>query len=236
MGMISIPMKDLLDHKLRDEWFPLVPQKPVDAVSGDLHLRVQIKPKPKKGKAKKKRSELWMAVKESNLGGVKEWIPKHSDWDETDADDSSLLHLAANRESFTADEEWILRALLENPKSNVNLVDCDGNTPLHIFCKNYKTPKCEDLITTYITKGASVNAKNAQGETPLHYAVFNPSLKVLIAECLLKAGANPDIQNCQNDTPVHYSVDIGRTDLVKLFVSYHANFDIPGYAKHLFAD
>eukprot|EP01126_Amoeba_proteus_P034459 TRINITY_DN3434_c0_g1_i2.p1 TRINITY_DN3434_c0_g1~~TRINITY_DN3434_c0_g1_i2.p1 ORF type:complete len:772 (-),score=154.55 TRINITY_DN3434_c0_g1_i2:123-2318(-) len=227
MGMVTIPIRDLLDHRIHDEWYKLDPQKPSDAVSGELHLRVQIRPKTKKVK-KEKHSELWESIKNSNYVVFKEALARHLDWGEASTNGVSLLHLAANRESFTAEQEQILLNLVEHEKSDINLVDEEGNTPLHTFCKNYKNPKCEDLILLYVRKGADVNAKNISGETPLHYAVFNPSLKVIMAECLLKCGAIPDIQNCQGDTPVHYSVNIGRTDLIKLFASYNANFELSG--------
>jgi ankyrin repeat protein len=228
MGMVNIPIKDLLDHKLKDEWYKLEPQKTIDAVSGDLHIRIQVKPKVKKSKVKKKRSELWTAVKEGNANLFREWIPKHSNWDERDNEDNTLLHLAARHDSFSENEDFILMELLKHPKVNATTADAEGNTPLHIFCRNYKNPGCAAFIQKYVEKGADLNARNLLGETPLHMAVFNTSLKVILAECLLKNGANPDIQNCENDTPVHYSINIGRSDLIKLLVAYNANFDIAG--------
>lgn len=57
--------------------------------------------------------------------------------------------------------------------SDINAVDEDGNTVLHLAAK-IDNP---DLITYFILKGADPEIKNNKGDTPLHVAVKNYCLK-----------------------------------------------------------
>jgi len=228
MGMVIIPIKDIVDAGIRDEWWPLIPQKPVDAVKGDLHMKIYMKGRDAAAQtaapvAKKVKSDLWVAIEERKEAVVTDLLSKNPDLEEVDASGSSLLHLAVS----SAASEGILQALLKSP-INVNLTDSEGNTALHLFCKHYKNPRCGELVAKFIEKGANVNAVNNDGETPLHQSVFNPSLKVMMADCLLQNGANPDIVNNLGDSPVHYAVKVGRTDVIHLLVCYNANFDLAG--------
>jgi ankyrin repeat protein len=79
-----------------------------------------------------------------------------------------------------------------------------------------------------------VNSQNKHGETPLHMAVFNPCIKIIMAELLLKNKGDPNIPTTSGDTCVHYCVDIGKVELIKLFIVYDANFDLIGHALILF--
>lgn len=47
----------------------------------------------------------------------------------------------------------------------------DDNTPLHTFCAKFRNPNCEESFNLFMAKKADVNAKNNQGETPLHKVV-----------------------------------------------------------------
>lgn len=50
MGQVIIPISDLVNGKVKDDWFTLVPQKPGDPVSGELHLKLQLIDKSKSKK------------------------------------------------------------------------------------------------------------------------------------------------------------------------------------------
>lgn len=55
--------------------------------------------------------------------------------------------------------------------------------------------------------GANPNAKSEQNETPLHKAIFNPKVRVMMAQMLIKAGASADMRGGhRGDTPLHYAV------------------------------
>ena len=42
----------------------------------------------------------------------------------------------------------------------------------------------------FLDKGANVNASNKNGETPLHKAIFNNTLRILLVDLLIKGGAD----------------------------------------------
>ena len=68
-------------------------------------------------------------------------------------------------------EIGIVRALILK-NADVNKVDCDGNTPLHlvmnVFSKNPQ--KCTYIAETLVMNGASPNIKNNDNWAPLHIA------------------------------------------------------------------
>lgn len=43
--------------------------------------------------------------------------------------------------------------LIKEQKSDITLVDDDGNTPLHTFCKLFKSPSCEEHFQALLAKG-----------------------------------------------------------------------------------
>jgi ankyrin repeat protein len=58
-----------------------------------------------------------------------------------------------------------------------------------------------------IRKGADVNAKNAKGETAMHFAASNGDLGVL--KELLEAGAEVDIKSSIGQTPLFWAATAG---------------------------
>ncbi len=78
-----------------------------------------------------------------------------------------------------------IREILGDSKT---VTDSDGNTPIHIIVKaNGKL----SLLLTLISEGYPIDTRNADGYTPLNYAIEDNKLE--IAKCLLEAGANPFI-------------------------------------------
>ena len=69
----------------------------------------------------------------------------------------------------------------------IDSVDCDGDTPLHVFISGEETANALLLIE----HGADVNAIGDMGLTPLHGAIEHKNLAVI--DALLKAGARTDI-------------------------------------------
>lgn len=109
---------------------------------------------------------------------------------------------------------------------NVNIENEDKNTPLHYFCQKFRSPNCTDAFEIFIEKGANVSAQNNNGETPLHKAIFNNSVKVLMTSLLIKAGADVNRVNLLGETPLHYAVRLGREDLVAILLKGGADVNI----------
>jgi ankyrin repeat protein len=96
-------------------------------------------------------------------------------------------------------------------KCDINSLNADGETPLHIACKSEKVD-----ILKYLVDDAKcdINIPNAEGDHPLHIAC-QKSLKL---ECLVYEG---DI-NCldaDEDTPLHIACLYHDYDMIKLLLS-----------------
>ncbi len=67
-----------------------------------------------------------------------------------------------------------------------NITDSDGNSPIHIVVKSTRDTK---LLRSLIDKGFPIDTRNANGYTPLNYAIETDNVEM--ATILLEKGANP---------------------------------------------
>ena len=70
-----------------------------------------------------------------------------------------------------------------------------------------------------------VNRRNADGSTPLQWAVYNGD--VAEARRLLRAGANVSLANNYGATPMSLAAEVGNTDMLKVLLEAGANADSP---------
>lgn len=142
---------------------------------------------------------------------IKKYLAEGGDPDARDVYGETLLHLAAAEES-----SWPVRQLL-SAGANVDLLDRDGQTPLH-----YAAGRSPSSVCLLIAAGSHVNARNHQGETPLSLAA---AMHHLVIPILLKAGADPSIRDEMGRLP---------EDRVKELCGLHGigKYD-PGAAKTL---
>ena len=70
--------------------------------------------------------------------------------------------------------------------SSYNITDSDGNSPIHIVVKNKGSTT---LLRTLIDRGYPLDTRNANGYTPLNYAIEVDDVNM--AAILLEKGANP---------------------------------------------
>lgn len=105
------------------------------------------------------------------------------------------IHIAAERA-----EHEVLEALLEDERTDVNILDNFGDTPLHIIAKQKLKSQSEDTVSKYIYciqllmchKGIKVNVCNKKGYTAVHYAALN-STEQAVQTILKCAGDDIDI-------------------------------------------
>ena len=223
IGTARIPLMSMLPFNTEhDRWIQVT-----DAANenhGELHARLYMFPKKEKssGKGVKYPTPYFKAVEECDL----QLLMKCNDDGKInpnaqDGDGWTALHHACNK----WENEFLMVMLLRNPAVRVDIVNVDGNTVLHTFCQKYKNPKCEEAFNMLIQRGANVNAKNSQRETPLHKAVINPRIRMILVELLLKAGARVN-ESVKGGTPLHYAVQLSRTDLVTILMANGADLSI----------
>ena len=106
--------------------------------------------------------------------------------------------------------------LLCPSSSEINTQDNDGNTPLHIACRN--TEKCEDLVVYLINEmHCDIKLINHRSELPLHISItrglsFN-DITLLVSQL------NKDIQTIDGNTPLHLAcMQRGCEDLVMYLI------------------
>ncbi|KAI8961155.1 ankyrin [Daldinia sp. FL1419] len=105
-------------------------------------------------------------------------------------------------------------------------VPCLGTTALHVLCK--RSREHELLIDYLIRMGASIDALDDQGRTPIYeYVMFPRSWKLL--EAFIKRGANVNHQDIKGRTPLHAACADYRTcnvylqDTIKVLLRYGAD-------------
>ena len=114
------------------------------------------------------------------------------------------LHISTNSE---------ITQLLISYGADVNITDCNGNTPLHSAstCKMINLEK----MTQLLNQGANPNALNRGEYTPLHLVMFvyhlaiNHSSQELVLEAiklLVKFNAEIDIQNELGESPLFIGI------------------------------
>ncbi len=85
----------------------------------------------------------------------------------------------------------------------------------------------------WLKKGASIDAPNAEGYTPLMVAAQTSNLQM--AQFLVETGANPNIRNRYGETAVMLASYHGQTDMVRLLHLKGADIHHDGWNPLLYA-
>mmetsp|Transcript_12021 Transcript_12021/g.29586 ORF Transcript_12021/g.29586 Transcript_12021/m.29586 type:complete len:410 (-) Transcript_12021:336-1565(-) len=109
------------------------------------------------------------------------------------------------------------KSLLKEVDPNVD--DEDGWTPLH-WAVRYSNV---DLVKMLLEAKASVEAKNENGQTPLHLAVDKYEGNIEIVKLLLKSGANPNARDRAHMTPYEIATLEESEDIAKLLWQENAD-------------
>lgn len=154
--------------------------------------------------------ELIIAVKESNLDKVKEYINKGADVNTRDYyhwHENTILHWAAKK-GFVGIAKFLL-----DKCANVNFRNTFDDTPLHLAAENGHL----DIVKSLVEKGANVNAKRRHGLTPLHFAAKNDHLDV-VKYLVDEKGADFNVKDNDGMTPLHVAASGGHLDIVKYLI------------------
>lgn len=89
--------------------------------------------------------------------------------------------------------DWFIAKEILAQKGDPDIADADKRTPLFFVRENHI-----NLLELLIDNKANVNARDNNGDTPLHYCAALPA----IVTALLQAGANPSLKN--NDSKASF--------------------------------
>eukprot|EP00727_Mastigamoeba_balamuthi_P005715 m51a1_g1763 putative ankyrin repeat-containing protein (789) ;mRNA; r:291588-295876 len=222
VGLVRIPVASLQPYNR--EHNTQLPITALEGQTGDGQLIVRMYLFPKREDVrrppKKYKTPLFRAIAEDDLFGLLVALDDRKiDVNAQDEDGWTALHHACDK---WQNENWLL-LLLRNPGANANCRNRDGNTVLHTFCQKFHNPNCREAFDQIIARHADVNARNNQGESALHKAVFNPRIRMMLVEMLLERGAMVNVSAQMGGTPLHYAVQLGRNDLVTILITNGAD-------------
>ena len=153
------------------------------------------------------------AAKFDNVSEVKSLLSKGVNPNAVDPNGNPMLLLAIKDNS-----NQVIDLLLSNPKTDVDLSNKSGETPLMIASIQGNLA----LVKTLVLKNKAM--LDHIGWTPLHYACAKGHLEV--AEFLIANGALVDSVSLDGTTPLMMAVQSGNEQLVKLLLDKGANLQL----------
>ena len=108
---------------------------------------------------------------------------------------------------------------------DVNARRSDGSTPLHVASHFRRL----EIVRALINQGASVNAENNAGETPLYQVSVGRHQPqedgICIARLLLEHGGNANACGIDHFGPLHIASSFGMFEMVRLLLDHGADAD-----------
>ena len=100
--------------------------------------------------------------------------------------------------------------------SDVETINFDGNTALHLSCMN----KNSDVIRYAIERKEYINARNVAKEIPLHVACRENNAEYV--KLLIENGSDLNAVNKNSETPLHIACSKGNYQLVEYLLQNNA--------------
>lgn len=137
----------------------------------------------------------------------------------------TILNIALGRSYLNIN---LIKILLDNVPLLFELENKNNRdeTPLihlifHLDNTNDNSIKCIEML---LDKGANINAKDKDGNTPLHHAIFKCSFELV--KLLLNRGANKHIKNEENKSPLEYAFDNMKKCEIEYIINYEFIYDM----------
>ncbi len=122
---------------------------------------------------------------------------------------SNLLHYAISGGKFD------IATFLINNRINVNYINLDGQTALHLICVNQNLDVAKELLK----KGADINLRDKYGNNAMWTAVFNcKGRNYEMVELFMTL--NPDIMTKNNAgrSPLDFAMQVGNEKLINILL------------------
>ncbi|KAI6784086.1 uncharacterized protein J7T54_004632 [Emericellopsis cladophorae] len=165
-------------------------------------------------------SAFVLAVSQGLRGASQLLLSYGADVETVDSDGVTALFYASAFDDATLFDVLMARGANVNPPGPVK--------PLHVTsARATMTQRAQKLIEA----GADVDARDADGLTPLMYACKAGQLgDARVVEMLLDAGAEPRATDCWSDCAVSYAMATRRADFVRMVLAKggHVNLGVDG--------
>ncbi|XP_035661923.1 ankyrin-1-like [Branchiostoma floridae] len=147
----------------------------------------------------------------------------------------------------------LVEKLLHQCGADVNVTNDEGLAPLHfiteiIFSVGQQAGPLEKYGRTFqhgaphpvidkkianllLTAGATVDLKNKDGQTPLHFAAMESRKGSVTVDILLQNGARADIQDGNGMTPLHNALEVRNEATVQCLLQHGATTNIQNREK-----
>ena len=122
----------------------------------------------------------------------------------------SPLHLCTENTSFV---DSLIQA-----NANVNIIDNNGNTPLHSHLSYFG---CITIVKLFLDSGSDFNIVNNLGNLPLHLAITN-SCNLNVIFLIIDNTSNISISNYLLFTPLNYAI-IHKSDAINYLIENGAD-------------
>lgn len=153
--------------------------------------------------------DFFMAIKRDDASAVQQLLSRGFDANTIDPKGQNGLYLALNESSTK-----VAQVLAEWPKTNVNLLNAQGESVLMIAALKGNV----DAATSLVKRDADVNKT---GWAPLHYAATGGSQAIL--SLLLDSHAYIDAESPNGSTPLMMAAMYGTPQAVKLLLEAGAD-------------
>lgn len=144
---------------------------------------------------------------EGRLEELKVYIEAFGSIKEKDENGATLLHHAA-----ASNQVAVMQYLIQSASININAVDKDGNTALHLAAIN----KHADAINFLLTNGANDTILNSDMDAPLHI-IIRANNTQLVEVFLQHPSIDIVVAGKRNRTPLHIMSELDHIESLKVF-------------------
>lgn len=231
----ELSIRSLLPYEtLHEMVLPLIPKQAHSKTTASIHLKLYLFHNRVRSPGRRSPSDsieafhaipIFNRVHARDILGIMEILDQDSSQinaQDPRSQETPVFHAAVQ----AWQNEYVILYLLEQRNIRIDVRNIDGNSPLHVFCSSFYNPLCHEAFARFLEKGADVNSRNNNEETPLHKAIFNTRIRMLLVQLLLDAGADVNARSSRGGTPLHYAIHLNRQDVLQIFVENGADLSI----------